>query len=208
MDGLKAAIYVHERVEEQQLAREWYDSKKRTMHATGSRFLHNYLPTQRELSMLRRERGCGKAPLSSLASEDSGVGSVGGSLEDLGLLDSYIDIEVDSSGREVLSRVIPPSALFGKREIDDTPSSLTTHRDPHLTCLTPPLTSSTPSLCTCHAHQMTNAPECRSLAEVNRPFHSANNSPRQPHTRKGCHGSRGCHSNRDHSQGSLQPTIM
>ena len=149
-------MYVHRRVEEQELAREWYQSHGRSLHATGNRILRNQLPSQGELSRLRLNRPRGKPPLSSLASNDSGVDSDEGSVEDLDILESYVDIELASSGGEIKSRDISYSSIFGK------PADLSLSY-PLMSLSMPSTSRSFPSsdidiagpassLCSCHIH--------------------------------------------------------
>ena len=198
VDGLLAAVYVQRRMEEQELARQWYVSRGRAIHAIGSRFLHNYLPSPRELMALHRDRQQqGKTSLASFVSADSGVDMGEGSLENLGLVESYIEIEMTADGQEFTSREIPPSVLFGKTVIESSffscvpslsgpPSSLPTSSshlpdpNPSVSKVRSPLASSTHSLCGHHAHQA----EC----VVSR---SAGKSPRNSPDKCGYH-SRGC----------------
>ena len=178
VDGLQAAIYVHRRMEDQRLAREWYLNQGRRLHAIGSRLLHNYLPRNSELRKLRHER---TAPLNSFTSNDSGVDSDEGSLENIDLLESYVDIELDPNGEEIKSRDVLFSSLFGQLSLPftslSTPVTPAISRSRPLTPSPLPLSSSdiditahhraTPglaeytsddspasSLCSCHAYQV------------------------------------------------------
>lgn len=200
-------------MEDQQLAREWYQSRGRSLHATGSRFLHNYLPRNSELRKLRLER---TTPLNSFASRDSGVDSDEGSLENLDLLESYVDIDLEPNGGEILSREVSFSALFG--QIDTSLSrpftSLSTPVTPAISRSNPlppsplPLSSSdlnisrqtTPglpydrspdspasSLCSCHAYQMVTLEwSCVSERSGKRPHSAGRSSPRKIRSSQCC----------------------
>jgi hypothetical protein len=111
VEGLLSAKYVQRRVEDQLLAREWYESHGHTLHSAGSRLLHNYLPKNSEMRRFRVERRQAKSASSSIRSNDSGVVSDGGSLEHLDLRDMYVVLEMPPNSTEVITREIHPSLL-------------------------------------------------------------------------------------------------
>ena len=166
----------------------------RTPYTTGSRLLHNYLPKASELRQLRREKQLTKKASSSLTSNDSGVDSEQGSVENLNLdllqLESYVDIDLAPDSLEVTSREIHPSVLFSRMCENPTLScpvtSASTPTHPaHVTSSPLPVSTSdvdltsrstpglpyatpptaTPTLCSCHAYQI--------ITTMNRPSSSA-----------------------------------
>ena len=104
-------------MEDQSLAREWYESRGWGLHSAGNRLLHNYLPRNSELKKFCKEKKQAEK-YGSLCSADSGIDfemEFPGSLEDLDLQESYVEIEVQPDSKEVLSREIAASLLFGRR---------------------------------------------------------------------------------------------
>lgn len=132
MDGLQCAKYVHRRMEDQLLAKEWHERCGYTLYSAGSRLQHNYLPRNSEMKRLRREKRQAKKGSVTLQSNDSAV-DFSSSLWHLDLQEGYIDIEVIAGNAEVVSREIHPSLLLGQ-----------CHPSLPLTCSQPP----TPSTCT------------------------------------------------------------
>jgi hypothetical protein len=196
-------------MEDQRLAREWYLNQGQRLYATGSRLLHNYLPRNSELRKLRHER---TAQLNSFTSNDSGVDSDEGSIENLDLLESYVDIELDPNGEEIKSRDVLFSSLFGQLSLPFT--SLSTPVTPAISRSSRPLTPSplplcssdiditahhrtTPglasddspasSLCSCHAYQVVTLEwSCTSDRGGRRP-RSDVNPHKKIRTSKCCH---------------------
>lgn len=209
VDGLLAAQYVYKRLEEQQLAREWYHRDGRTPHTAGSRICRNYLPKNSKLKQLRQERQLSNKPSSSLCSNDPGVGSAGGSLDNVNFdpLESYVDIEIAPDSMEVTSRELHPFLLFPRLSTMSC-SVMTLPATPQVT--TPPLPVLTESidlssqsgpllphsqscepafLCSCHAYQMVTI-EWANGSDCRRP-RSAGTSPKLSQSGRCCHHCKG-----------------
>lgn len=131
-----AAKYVRRRVEDQLLAREWYESRGHSLHSAGSRLMHNYLPKKSEMRQFLMEKRQAKSASSSLRSNDSGVVSDGGSLERVDLRDTYVVLEMPPNSNEVVSREVHPLLLTEQRSANsslfcpEAPPSLSTPGTP------------------------------------------------------------------------------
>lgn len=143
---MECAKYVHRRMEDQLLAREWHESHGCTLYTAGSRLQHNYLPRNSEMKKIRRQKRLAKNASMSLQSTDSGVEFP----SSLDLQEGYVNIEVMAGNVEIeiypsLAQHPPSSPLScSQQSTPSTHSSSTTSLTPSLTgdflsCSTPGL---------------------------------------------------------------------